>query len=94
MIKNFLILFFCLTILIQNVLLQTTQLGNTTSSPPTTTLPSRTYSDGAYSLIWTESADYVDFVFTNAGQAEENTYSAFALSLDSNMVKKSKIHLH
>ena len=62
-----------------------TDLSSTVATT-TTTLPVKTYSDGAYRLDWIEGIDYIDFDFTTVGQAQENTYSAFGLSLDDQMV--------
>ena len=72
---------------IQTGAIPTTAISNATFvATTTTTQPVKTYSDGAYSLDWIEGIDYIDFVFTTAGLAQENTYSAFGLSLDDQMV--------
>jgi hypothetical protein len=88
MIEKYFIALFYPTLFISITISQTTNFSNlTTSSAITTTSQSyRTYSDGAYRLDWIEGIDYIDFVFTTAGQAQENTYSAFGLSLDDQMV--------
>ena len=92
MIEKYLGALLCLTLSIKIAFAQITNStvpsSTTITTATTTAQPYKTYSDGAYRLDWIEGIDYLDFVFTTAGQAQENTYSAFGLSLDDQMVTK------
>jgi len=59
----------------------------TTPSPLSTIAPgTHRFSDGSYTVEWTETYSAVNFKFITRGSAQQNKYSAFSFSTDVAMV--------
>jgi len=71
----------------------TNTLGPVTIDPSLSTIApgSYKYSDGSYTVEWTETYSTLNFKFTTRGSALKNKYSAFTLS--NNLVMVNKFHL-